>query len=107
MHVSLDTITVEPVRYPGAKAPPAQQLQLFDHKRHAVPAELHEGQEMNLILRSDEVEHSWRFIQSIHDAWETLPAPTFPNYYPFTDGPDEANRLFEGTEGTWRSLRSV
>jgi glucose-6-phosphate 1-dehydrogenase len=58
----------------------------------------------SLFTRSDEVECSWRFIQSIHDGWANLPPPTFPNYYPFTDGPDEALRLFEGTQGRWRSL---
>ena len=58
-----------------------------------------------LFTRSDEVECSWRFIQSIHDGWASLPAPKFPNYYPFTDGPDEAQRLFEGRQGHWRPLR--
>jgi len=58
----------------------------------------------SLFTRSDEVESSWRFIQSIHDGWANLPPPTFPNYYPFTDGPDEAARLFEGTQGRWRPL---
>ena len=36
-----------------------------------------------------------------------LPAPKFPNYYPFSDGPDEASRLFEGTDSRWRSLRDA
>ena len=58
----------------------------------------------SLFTRSDEVEYAWRFISSIHDGWANLPAPKFPNYYPFTDGPDEANRLFEGTQAQWRSL---
>jgi glucose-6-phosphate 1-dehydrogenase len=61
----------------------------------------------SLFTRSDEVECSWRFIQSIHDGWANLPPPAFPNYYPFTDGPDEAQRLFEGTQGRWRALREV
>jgi glucose-6-phosphate 1-dehydrogenase len=61
----------------------------------------------SLFTRSDEVECSWRFIQSIHDGWASLPAPKFPNYYPFTEGPDEAQRLFEGTQGSWRLLREA
>ena len=51
----------------------------------------------SLFTRSDEVEYAWRFISSIHEGWANLPPPKFPNYYPFTDGPDEANRLLEGT----------
>ncbi len=59
----------------------------------------------SLFTRSDEVEYSWRFITSLHEAWATLPPPAFPNYYPFSDGPDEANRLLEGTSARWRALR--
>jgi glucose-6-phosphate 1-dehydrogenase len=58
----------------------------------------------SLFTRSDEVEYSWRFISSLHQGWAELPRPTFPNYYPFTDGPDEAARLLEGTTARWRSL---
>ncbi len=61
----------------------------------------------SLFTRSDEVEYAWRFITSIHEGWAALPPPTFPNYYPFTDGPDEANRLFEGTRARWRPLESA
>ncbi len=58
----------------------------------------------SLFTRSDEVEHAWRFISSIHEGWSHLPPPAFPNYYPFTDGPDEAHRLMEGTQARWRAL---
>jgi len=58
----------------------------------------------SLFTRSDEVDYAWRFITSIHQGWASLPPPNFPNYYPFTDGPDEANRLLEGTQARWRSL---
>jgi len=47
----------------------------------------------SLFTRSDEVEYAWRFISPILAGWAQLPPPTFPNYYPFTDGPDEARRL--------------
>ena len=61
----------------------------------------------SLFTRSDEVDYAWRFITSIHEGWASLPPPTFPNYYPFTDGPDEANRLLEGTGARWRSLAQM
>jgi len=61
----------------------------------------------SLFTRSDEVDYAWRFITSIHQGWASLPPPQFPNYYPFTDGPDEANRLLEGTQARWRSLAEM
>ena len=61
----------------------------------------------SLFTRSDEVDYAWRFITSIHEGWAQLPPPKFPNYYPFTDGPDEANRLFGDRDATWRSLRDA
>jgi len=61
----------------------------------------------SLFTRSDEVEYAWRFISSLHAGWAHLPPPVFPNYYPFTDGPDEAHRLMEGTQAQWRSLSSM
>ncbi len=59
----------------------------------------------SLFTRSDEVEYSWRFISSLHQGWAELPAPKFPNYYPFSDGPEEADHLFAGRDGGWRPLR--
>jgi glucose-6-phosphate 1-dehydrogenase len=61
----------------------------------------------SLFTRSDEVDYAWRFVTSIHQGWASLPAPQFPNYYPFTDGPEEANRLLEGTQARWRSLAEM
>jgi glucose-6-phosphate 1-dehydrogenase len=61
----------------------------------------------SLFTRSDEVDYAWRFITSIHQGWASLPPPQFPNYYPFTDGPDEANRLLEGTQARWRPLAEM
>jgi len=61
----------------------------------------------SLFTRSDEVDYAWQFITSIHRGWASLPRPVFPNYYPFTDGPDEANRLLEGTQAHWRSLAEM
>jgi glucose-6-phosphate 1-dehydrogenase len=47
----------------------------------------------SLFTRSDEVEFAWRFITAIEEAWLKLPAPTFPNYEPNSQGPAEASRL--------------
>jgi glucose-6-phosphate 1-dehydrogenase len=58
----------------------------------------------SLFTRSDEVDYAWRFITSIHQGWASLPPPHFPNYYPFTDGPEEANHLLAGTQAEWRPL---
>jgi glucose-6-phosphate 1-dehydrogenase len=61
----------------------------------------------SLFTRSDEVEYAWRVISSIHEGWANLPPPAFPNYYPFTDGPDDAQRLLEGTQAQWRSISDM
>ena len=61
----------------------------------------------SLFTRSDEVEFSWRFITSVLQGWASLPPPKFPNYYPFTDGPEESNRLMEGTQTDWRQLTDM
>ena len=60
--------------------------------------------DLSLFTRSDEVEYAWRFITSILQGWTQLPPPKFPNYYPFSDGPEEATRLVEGTNARWRPL---
>jgi len=57
----------------------------------------------SLFTRSDEVDYAWRFITAILDGWAELPPPVFPNYYPFTDGPEEANHLVAGL-APWRPL---
>ena len=61
----------------------------------------------SLFTRSDEVECAWRFVSSILEGWPGLPPPQFPNYHPFSDGPDEANRLMEGTQARWRPLADM
>jgi glucose-6-phosphate 1-dehydrogenase len=61
----------------------------------------------SLFTRSDEVDYAWRFTTSIVEGWANLPSPVFPNYYPFSDGPDEANRLMEDTQTRWRPLSAM
>ena len=58
----------------------------------------------SLFTRSDEVDYAWRFTTSVLSGWDSLPPPRFPNYYPFTEGPDEADRLMDGASGEWRKL---
>jgi glucose-6-phosphate 1-dehydrogenase len=60
----------------------------------------------SLFTRSDEVEYAWRFTTSVLSNWELLPPPRFPNYYPFTDGPEAANRLM-GHACEWRQLSEM
>jgi glucose-6-phosphate 1-dehydrogenase len=61
----------------------------------------------SLFTRSDEVEYAWRFVTSILEGWANLPPPAFPNYYPFSDGPEEASRLMAGTGASWRRLEDM
>ncbi|MCW8132723.1 MAG: glucose-6-phosphate dehydrogenase [Planctomycetota bacterium] len=61
----------------------------------------------SLFTRSDEVDSAWRFVTSILDGWKVLPRPKYPNYAPFSDGPDEAHRLLEGTTAQWRSIAAM
>jgi glucose-6-phosphate 1-dehydrogenase len=58
----------------------------------------------SLFTRSDEVEYAWRFITSILVGWSQLPPPPVPNYYPFTQGPAEAERLMHGMSTRWRAI---
>ena len=57
-----------------------------------------------LYTRADEVEHAWRFVDSIMAAWRQPPPPGFPNYAAGSWGPAEADRLMEGTSAKWRRL---
>ncbi len=56
-----------------------------------------------LFTRWDEVEHSWRFIDSIAEAWDKVP-PSFPNYSAGSWGPDEARELIERDGRIWRDV---
>ena len=56
-----------------------------------------------LFTRWDEVEHSWRFIDSIAKVWEDT-APNFPNYEAGSWGPEEARILIERDNRVWRDV---
>jgi len=53
-----------------------------------------------LFIRGDEVEAAWRFVDAIRAGWDTLSLPV-ASYPVGSDGPDEADDLFRGCEGTW------
>lgn len=57
-----------------------------------------------LYTRVDEVEHAWRFVDSILAGWRQSPPPVFPNYAAGSWGPADADRLMEGTGAKWRRL---
>jgi hypothetical protein len=98
MRVQLDEVTMD-FRYDRAfsqRSPEAYERLLLDALRG----------DAALFTRSDEVEYAWRFITSVINGWAALPPPTFPNYYPFSDGPEEANHLMVGT-AHWRSIAAA
>lgn len=71
-------------------SPPAYQRLLLD----AI-----EGN-ATLFIRGDEVEAAWAFVDSIRAGWEQEDIP-MQGYAAGSSGPDEANDLFVGCEGTW------
>jgi glucose-6-phosphate 1-dehydrogenase len=58
----------------------------------------------SLFTRSDEVDFHWRAITPILEGWAAMPPPHFPNYYPFTDGPEEAEHVASAVGVQWRPL---
>jgi len=78
----------------GSKGPPAYETLLLDSMRG----------DATLFTRRDEVEAEWRIITPIEQAWQQLPAPTFPNYAAGSDGPIEADALINGERRRWRRL---
>ncbi|HWD67826.1 MAG TPA: glucose-6-phosphate dehydrogenase [Caulobacteraceae bacterium] len=57
-----------------------------------------------LFMRADMIEHGWRIVQPVLEAWGKHP-PTFPNYDSGSEGPEAAEALIaEGGGRTWRSL---
>jgi glucose-6-phosphate 1-dehydrogenase len=57
-----------------------------------------------LFMRADMVEHGWRIVQPVLDAW-TAPEPDFPNYASGSEGPAAADALIgQGGARTWRPI---
>ncbi|MCL2700141.1 MAG: glucose-6-phosphate dehydrogenase [Phycisphaerae bacterium] len=54
-----------------------------------------------LFIRNDEVEASWRFIDSIRHAWRVGGLPVVEPYPAFSWGPDAARRLLPTPHESW------
>lgn len=54
-----------------------------------------------LFIRRDEIESSWRIIDSITHAWKAMPADTVYPYVAGTWGPPEAEKLIENDGRDW------
>ncbi len=61
--------------------------------------------DQTLFTRGDEVEHAWRVVSPILEAWESRRPDDFPNYASGTHGPDAADRFMEREGRRWRTLR--
>jgi glucose-6-phosphate 1-dehydrogenase len=55
----------------------------------------------SLFLRADEVEAAWRFTDAVRASWSGPQAPPVLEYEPGGWGPEEADALFHGCEGSW------
>lgn len=53
-----------------------------------------------LFIRGDEVEEAWRFVDAIREGWEAN-AEELAEYPVGSMGPESADALFHGCEGTW------
>jgi len=60
--------------------------------------------DQTLFIRGDEVEASWRFVDSIRDGWKATGLPKLIEYAPGTWGPEQADRLFEDAYTRWQPL---
>jgi len=61
------------------------------------------GGDSTLFTRRDEVEAAWGIVGDILDGWSRSDAEPFL-YTAGSWGPEEADRLFDGLEGSWRRL---
>jgi glucose-6-phosphate 1-dehydrogenase len=60
-----------------------------------------------LFMRADMVEHGWRIVQPVLDAW-AAERPTFPDYGSGSSGPQAADDLLLRDGGrTWRPISST
>lgn len=74
----------------GINSPEAYERLLYDIMRG----------DSTLFARWDEVELSWKFIDSIRNHWKKS-VPAFPNYQVGSWGPEEANTLLEKDNHHW------
>ncbi len=57
-----------------------------------------------LFPRMDSVEAAWSLLEPFLSRWKSDPGADLFSYEAGTDGPREAEMLFEGTRGGWRSI---
>jgi glucose-6-phosphate 1-dehydrogenase len=57
-----------------------------------------------LFMRADMVEHTWRVVQPVLDAWVDDGAANFPIYPAGSSGPSEADELLARNGRCWRSV---
>ena len=60
--------------------------------------------DQTLFTRGDEVEHAWRVVTPILQAWESRASKDFPNYAAGTWGPEAADKFLERDGRRWRTL---
>jgi glucose-6-phosphate 1-dehydrogenase len=63
--------------------------------------------DQTLFTRGDEVEHAWRVVTPILNAWQARPPTDFPNYAAGTWGPEAADKFLEREGRRWRTLEGI
>ena len=62
--------------------------------------EVMEG-DATLFMRNDQEHQAWKIVMPILEAWETVPATSFPNYPAGTWGPEAADALLARDGRSW------
>jgi glucose-6-phosphate 1-dehydrogenase len=60
--------------------------------------------DQTLFMRADMVEHAWRVVQPVLDAWAKDGATNLPMYPAGSSGPSEADELLARDGRSWRSI---
>jgi glucose-6-phosphate 1-dehydrogenase len=64
--------------------------------------------DQTLFMRADIVEHAWRIVQPVLDAWENAKNAGKPPIYPAgSSGPSEADALLARGGRAWRPINST
>jgi glucose-6-phosphate 1-dehydrogenase len=98
------------VKQPGGSLTMTPATLDFDYRDHfgAAPADAYDRLlldallgDQTLFLRADEIEASWRYADEVRNGWQGRDAPPLFTYPAGSWGPPEADRLFQGCEGSW------
>ncbi len=60
--------------------------------------------DQTLFKHRDEIEHCWRIVQPILDAWKESPHDDFPNYAASTWGPSDSDVMMARDNRKWHNL---